>query len=296
MLFKCKTKITIANLFISLFTKIIMDNKKRFGKILRDIKSIKIQGASNIARKGIEAFLLFPDKESAKKILSQRPTEPFLQNAIHFLLNSENPKEAAKKYIKYACEADKKISVYGASLVKNNMNIFTHCHSSTVVSILKYAKKQGKKFTVYNAETRPLSQGKLTAKELAKAGIKVIYLPDPAAEDALLKCQLFLFGADAYLKRKIINKTGTNMLCEIAKSHNIPRYSCGISLKYANNIKLETRSGKEVWDERSRNITIFNPAFSALNRKYVSGVVSEFGILKYRQFIKKAIKNIRKFH
>ena len=175
------------------------------------------------------------------------------------------------------------------------MNIFTHCHSSTVVNILKYAKRKGKKFVVYNTESGPLLQGRKTARELAKAGINVIYLPDFAAQDALNKCDLFLFGADAYLPKKIINKTGTNMLCEIAYLHNIPRYSCGISLKYAKKAKIEMRSGKEVWDERNKRIIIFNPAFSELNSKYVSGVISEFGILHYKDFIKRAKKNLEKF-
>lgn len=274
----------------------MMGKKKRFDRIVQDIKSVKIQGASAVASRGIDAFLLFPTKSSADIILNTRPTEPFLQNAIHFLLNSKDPETAARSYADYTTKANKKVSRYGSSLVKNNMNIFTHCHSSTVVSILKHAKKQGKNFTVYNTETRPLSQGKLTAKELARAGIKVVYLPDTAAEDALLKCHLFLFGSDAFLRNRIINKAGTNMLCEIAKAHNIPRYSCGISLKFSKNIKLETRPAEEVWHIHNKNITIFNPAFSALNKKYVSGVVSEFGILQYNKFIKKASENVKKFH
>lgn len=272
-----------------------MTGEKRFNKILADIKSIKIQGASSIAKKGIDAFLLNPSAESSKKILKTRPTEPFLQNAIKFLLKSKSPEKSAEKFLKYLRDSDKKISFYGSKLIKDGASIFTHCHSSTVVSILKLAKKQGKKFIVYNTETRPLFQGRQTAKELAKAGIKVIYMPDMAAEDSLKKCNLFLFGADAFLKNKIVNKVGTNMLCEIAKSHNIPRYSCGVSLKYASNIKLEVRSGKEVWDEREKNIIVLNPAFSALDKKYVSGVVSEFGILKYNKFINKAIKNLKTF-
>ena len=282
--------------FILLFFALFMKNKKRFEKILRDIKSVEIQGARNIAIKGIGAFLLQPDEDSAKKIISQRPTEPFLQNAIKFLQNSADKKKAAKKYLEYINKAHKKIAVNGSKLIKNNMNIFTHCHSSNVVSILIYAKKKRKKnFVVYNTETQPLLQGRKTARELAKAKIRVIYLPDLAAEDALRKCDLFLFGADAYLPRKIINKTGTNMLVEIARLHNVPCYSCGESLKFTNKIKLEIRSGKEIWDERNKNITVINPAFSALKAKKVTGVVSEFGILRYKKFIKKAKQNLKNF-
>jgi len=61
-------------------------------------------------------------------------------------------------------------------LVKNRDVIFTHCHSTNVVNSLIYAKKKGKKFQVYNTETRPLFQGRKTANELKKAGIKVTML------------------------------------------------------------------------------------------------------------------------
>jgi len=268
---------------------------KRFNQLLEEIKKVKVQGATNIAKAGIKAFLIQPDKESAKKIISTRPTEPFLQNAIYSLLKSSNPKLTAKKFLDYIEKSNEKISTNGAKLIKDNMTIFTHCHSSSVVGILKLAKKQGRKFQVYNTETEPLLQGRQTARELAKAGIKVTHFPDLAAEDALRRCNLFLFGADAYLKRKIVNKTGTNMLCEIAKGHGIPRYSCGISLKYAKKIKMEVRSAKEVWDERNKKITIFNPAFSVVKSKYLSGVVSEFGVLPYKKFIKLAKNNLKKF-
>jgi len=52
--------------------------KSRLNKILSDIKSIKIQGAENIAKEGIKAFFLLPNKKTAKKIIETRPTEPLL--------------------------------------------------------------------------------------------------------------------------------------------------------------------------------------------------------------------------
>ncbi len=273
-----------------------MKRGNKFDKILKEIKSIEIQGASNIARAGIEAFLLNPDKQSARKIINTRPTEPLLQNAIYFLLKSKNPKITGKRFLKYIHNCQKKIAINGARLIKNNMNIFTHCHSTNVVNILIYAKKiKKKKFVVYNTETQPLLQGRKTARELAKAGIKVIHLPDLAAEEALRKCDLFLFGADAYLKRKVINKTGTNTLVRIAKEFKIPCYSCGESLKFTKKIKLEIRNGKEVWDEREKNIQVFNPAFSELKSKYVTGIVSEFGVLHYKKFVKLAKNNLKRF-
>jgi len=269
--------------------------KKRVEKILQDIKDVKIQGATNVAKAGIKAFLLEPNKKTAKQILKTRPTEPLLQNSIKFLLSSKNPKKTSKKLLNYFKKSEKKISKAGAKLIKKNMNIYTHCHSSTVMSILKLAKKQKKNFVVYTTEVEPLLQGRLTAQELAKSKIKVIVSPDLAAEQALKKCDLFLFGADAISKKYLANKIGTSTLCQIAKQNSIPRYSCAISLKFTKKIKLESRPTREVWDERHKKIQILNPAFDKIPSKLVSGIVSEFGILSFRQFVKKARRNLEKF-
>jgi len=179
----------------------------------------------------------------------------------------------------------------GSKLIKQDMNVFSHCHSSTVMDIFKYAKKFRKmNFTVYTLEVEPLLQGRMTAEELAKYGIKVIVFPDLAAEAALKKCEIFLFGADAFLKKGVVNKIGTELLCDVANEYHIPTYSCGVSLKYAQNVKIESRSGREVWDERNKRITVVNPAFDFTKRKYLTGVISELGILDYKSFVKKAKK------
>ena len=60
-----------------------MDKKERFNQIIKDIKSIKIQGAKNIALAGFKAYKLFPNKQTKKKIISLRPTEPFLINILN---------------------------------------------------------------------------------------------------------------------------------------------------------------------------------------------------------------------
>ena len=274
-----------------------MNNKSNtsFKKILSDIKSVKIQGAENVAKAGINAFLLEPSKESAKKILKIRPTEPLMQNAIKSLLKYKQPKSNAKKFLNDLKKSHEKISKYGAKLIKNDMNVYTHCHSSTVIDILKYAKKkQNKKFVVYTTEVEPLLQGRMTAKDLAKSNIKVIIDPDLAAEQSLKKCDIFLFGADAFTKTELANKIGTSTLVKLSKLHRIPRYSCGVSLKFTKSIKIEKRPSQEVWNNREEKIEVINPAFDKTKLKMLSGIISEFGILNYKQFVKKAKEKLNK--
>jgi translation initiation factor 2B subunit (eIF-2B alpha/beta/delta family) len=269
--------------------------RSRFEKIIEDIKSIKVQGAENVARAGIKAYLLQPNKKSAKKILTTRPTEPLLKNALRFLQKSKNPNTSAKKFLSDLKKDHDKITKKGAMMIKNDMNIYTHCHSSTVMDILKYAKRKRKKnFVVYTTEVEPLRQGHITAKDLAKAKIKVVVSPDLAAEQTLRKCDIFFFGADAFTKNFVVNKIGTSTLCKLAKDYRILTYSCGVSKKFTKQIKIETRPGKEVWDERNKHIEPFYPAFDKTNQKLVTGIISEFGVMNYKEFVKKALSNLKR--
>lgn len=270
--------------------------KKKVQNIIQDIKDVKIQGATNIAKAGIKAFLISPDKKTAKAILSARPTEPLLQNALKFLLKSKSPTTDSKKYLNYIKKSKKEIAKKGLKLIKQDMNIFTHCHSSTVIEILKHAKKKKKRFVVYTTEVEPLLQGRMTAQELTKSKIKVIIAPDLAAEQTLKKCDLILFGADAFTKKGFANKIGTSTLCKLAKDFGVSRYSCGISLKLTKKIKLESRPSGEVWATKNKKIAVINPAFDFVRGDLISGVVSEFGILPYKTFIKKSKQNLKKFN
>jgi len=141
----------------------------------------------------------------------------------------------------------------------------------------------------------PLLQGRTTAKDLAKAKIKTIVAPDLAAENSLSKCDLFFFGADAFTKTEVANKIGTSTLVKLAKIHKVPTYSCGVSLKFTKKITIKKRSGKEVWDERNKKIEVLNQPFDKTKLKDLTGIISEYGILKRKEFIKKArvkLKNI----
>jgi len=53
-----------------------------------------------------------------------------------------------------------------------------------------------------------------------------------------------------------------------------------------NKLKLEQRSINEVWDKAPKNMKIKNPAFEFVKRKYISGIVTELGLMKYKKFVK----------
>lgn len=266
-----------------------MNNRKRFNQILEDIKNVKIQGARTIAKKALEAYSLFPTKKSKSLLISARPTEPMLERAI-----SESEKSNYSKVFSHFDLAQEKINKNLFKLIKNKDVIFTHCHSTNVVNALIYAKKHGKKFEVYNTETRPLFQGRKTSIELSKAGIKVTEFVDSGARIALTKSQgtkkadKVFIGADALTKKGIINKVGSGMFSEIAFNNKIPVYIVADSWKYTSKkIHLENRNISEIWKHYFRGISVRNPAFEFVPEKYIQAIVSEIGVLKYKDFVKR---------
>jgi methylthioribose-1-phosphate isomerase len=82
------------------------------------------------------------------------------------------------------------IAENGSPLIRDGMRILTHCNAGglatagygTALGVIARAHEEGKHFTVYADETRPLLQGaRLTAWELKKRGIDVTVLCDNAA-------------------------------------------------------------------------------------------------------------------
>jgi len=261
-----------------------MINQLIFNKICREIKSLKIQSATTLARKAFYAYKLIPTEESKKKLLSLRPTEPMLYNILN-----QYDKLSYEELTKKLEESQEKINEEVFSLIKNSSIIFTHCHATSVIKALIYSRKKGKQFEVYNTETRPLYQGRKTSKELRRAGIKVTMFVDAAALAALTsgkKVDLILLGADAITKEGAINKIGSGMYAELARLHKIPLYIVSYSLKYAKKpIKIEQRAGNEIWN--NKNIKIKNPAFEIIPGELISGIISEFGIMSFKNFLKR---------
>ncbi len=250
------------------------------------IKEVKIQGATNIAKAALNAYFIEPTEKNKRKLMSLRPTEPMLMNVLNLI--NKLPKE---KILNHFSDAQNKINKNVFKLIGQNKIIFTHCHSTNVVKALIYAKQHRKKFEVYNTETRPLYQGRITAAELVKAGIKVTTFIDSGMHEAIKNSSIALLGADALLKNYAINKIGSDAIAEIASVHKKPLYIVADSWKFSpKNVKIEERGFHEVWSNAPKKVRIENPAFEKIEKKYIAAVISEYGKLKYNDFIKKAAK------
>lgn len=279
----------------------------RFKKILHDIKSLNIQGATNVAKAAVDGLVVVAahsTNKNLKKNLSNaalllsktRPTEPALRNILHFILATAKNKKtfysACQWARRYFDDAEKKIIAHCLKKIKSPTTIYTHCHSSTVTRLLIAAKKKGKKIRVCNTETRPLLQGRKTATELAKAGIHVDYYDDDAMKTAILRSGLVLLGADAVTLKSVYNKVGSSLVGEYASLHRIPLYVCTNALKFdpatmkGKKEAIEERAASEIWKRAPRGVHIHNPAFDAVDGKNITGIISELGIQRLPAFVK----------
>lgn len=277
-----------------------MDDEERFARISDDIRAVRIQGARSIAKAALRAYGLFPDRKHMRILLSLRPTEPMLRNALGMI-----GKKPMKEIIQHFDSAQERINSLAMKVIRQDSVIFTHCHSTNVVNAMIYAKKHGKKFEVFNTETRPLFQGRKTARELAKAGIKVSLITDLEARAAIVKDRLLkeadfvVLGADAIMKNgDVINKMGSAMFAEIAFHHKVPVYVIADSWKFSSrDVMIEEREHQEIWENAPKHVQIRNIAFETIPSVYIKAIVSELGILKPREFARKAMgKTVTKSH
>ena len=152
-------------------------------KVVENIKSVKVQGAKEIAIYALKFLKQFCRKngfqlkfEVAAMILERaRPTAVVLHNCLQILMKKRSIK-TIDQLLKSLKNSTTKIAKVGSKLVKNNYTIMTHCHSGEAMVVIKQAWKEGKNISVIATETKPLEQGIKTVKELAKEKLSLIHI------------------------------------------------------------------------------------------------------------------------
>ena len=200
-------------------------------------------------------------------------------------------------------EMGAEIGRVGAGLIEDGSSILTHCNAGglatsgfgTALAPVYVAFEKGVRLKVYADETRPLLQGaRLTAWELKRAGIDVTVLCDSAAHLLLSsgKIDLVLVGADRITSSgDFANKIGTRGVAVSAHTSGVPFYvaapssTIDFSLKRGEEIPIEERASSEVTqigavEIAPRGVAALNPAFDVTPAEYVSGFVTERGLIR----------------
>jgi methylthioribose-1-phosphate isomerase len=201
-------------------------------------------------------------------------------------------------------QVNRRLGEHGAALIRDGDTILHHCNTGalatvdygTALGVIRTAHEQGKHIHVLVDETRPRLQGaRLTAWELQQLGVPFTLIADNAAGHFMRTSQvnIVLVGADRVAANgDVANKIGTYKLAVVAQANGIPFYPCvptstvDLSLPTGDDIPIEERPAEEVTEITYRGqpaapvgVRAANPAFDVTPHRYVTGIVTENGIV-----------------
>jgi S-methyl-5-thioribose-1-phosphate isomerase len=263
--------------------------------------------------------------KAKEDIESTRPTAQnlfYATNLVYDLASrASQPQLEAVKIANSIADKDSEDSLeigkYGNQLISQKAGILTHCNAGwlaftdhgTALSPIYLAQEQKKQIFVYVDETRPRSQGaRLTAWELHNAGVPHAIIPDNAAAYYMQKgkIDLVITGADRIAANgDTANKIGTLEKAICAREFGIPFYiaaptsTIDLACKTGDDIKIEERNEREVLFQKghtasgsikeiriaSPGSSAFNPAFDITPARFLTGIITEKGIIKPDQKI-----------
>ena len=297
-----------------------------YREVVEAIRSMRVRGAPAIGIAGAYAVALAAMEASADQgrfmvslreavgeIRHARPTGANLEWAVGRMMSvaagdADRPEAAVAALASEAQrihaedqEANAAIGRLGADLLPAGGAVLTHCNTGalatggggTALGVITTAWEQGKLAHVYATETRPLLQGaRLTAWELARAGVDATVLPDSAAGALMRRGSIgaVVVGADRIAANgDTANKIGTYTLAVLAREHGVPLYvaapssTVDMDLPDGGAIPIEERAVEEVTHLAgsrvvAEGVSVLNMAFDLTPSEYVTAIVTERGV------------------
>ncbi len=183
------------------------------------------------------------------------------------------------------------------------LRVLTHCNTGplacgqfgTALGVIQAAHHAGRDIHVWVDESRPYLQGaRITAWELAQAGVPHTLIPDTAAGHLMARGEVdaVIVGADRIAANgDTANKVGTYTLAVLAARHGIPFYvaaplsTVDLSTDDGAGIPIEERPAIEVLQVRGVRIAppdtdVRNPSFDVTPAELITGIVTDEGVLR----------------
>jgi len=247
---------------------------------------------------------------------TSRPTAVNLFNAMDELMrimngsDGNNIVKAILAHAEFMLQRDlsdnKAIGSFGADAIleKTNSNparIVTICNTGslatsgygTALGVARALQERNKLQSIFCLETRPYNQGsRLTAFEIMEEKMPNGTLICDSACAFLMRSKgadACVVGADRCCKNgDTANKIGTFMLAVVAYEHNVPFYvaspftTLDVNLENGDCIEIEERPAQEMIDtsRAPKDMRVWNPAFDVTPAKYITGIITEKGIIE----------------
>jgi len=299
------------------------------------IRSMKVRGApliGAVAAYGI-ALAMHTDAgddalaAATDMLMSTRPTAVNLRwslmrmrkrlEALAPELRVEAAWQEAQRIADEDIELNRSIGRHGLKLIRDiqkpgeTVNVLTHCNAGwlatvdygTALAPIYLAHDEGIPIHVWVDETRPRSQGFLTAWELGSHGVPYTLIADNAGGHLMQngKVDLVIVGADRVTPDgHVCNKIGTYLKALAAKHSSVPFYAAvpGPTIDWnitdaMGEIPIEERSADEIRFVHgldgegkvarvaigAKNMNVANPGFDVTPPDLVTGIITEAGVV-----------------
>ena len=279
-------------------------------ELVREIAEDSTSGAAQLTVKTANTFLkllghkprLRSVKKLARLLAEARPSMPSIGNMAFRISRdvekhvSEGEKvEAAIEVAVRSAVRDyqatlRKVVENASKILRRYSSVLVHSYSSTAAAAIELAEK----VKVYVTESRPGYEGRSLAERLAEKGFDVTLIVDSAAAYVIDRglVDAFVTGCDAILDdSSIVNKIGTKMIALAARDGSIPYHVLTDLWKAAvYGFSFEEHSSEEVYSGDSERVSALNPYFEAVPARLITSFITEEGVLKPGDLVKRIRK------
>ncbi|KAE8605784.1 hypothetical protein XENTR_v10015319 [Xenopus tropicalis] len=227
-----------------------------FKQVIRDYTTPQQEELSRDLVNKLKPFISF---------LNQcRPLSASMGNAIKYIkkeisnISQSKGEEEAKSYLLSCIDSfiHEKIFLAAAAISKSAAEkiseedvILVYGCSSLVTCTLQEAHRNGKKFRVIVADSRPRLEGRETLRRLVKCGIHCTYIMIPAISYILPEVSKVFLGAHALLANGyVMSRVGTSQIALVAKAHNVPVLVCCETYKFCEKVQTDSFVSNELDD------------------------------------------------
>ncbi len=286
--------------------------------LIREIRDDLTSGASQLTLKALEAMKKAVELSKArdpeglyqglvevgKALVLAQPSIASIFNLVNsFILRAEKGlkmkrdelrelmRRDGEKIEQELIRAQTMINLKGRKLLQEKNTVLTYSYSATVRDILLGRKG----LRVILSEGRPEGEGRLLAKDLGGKGIRCTLMVDAALASFLPEVDLVLVGVDRVSEGTFVNKIGTKGLAVQAKELGVLFYAAATTYKFLPSQILpfqpQLRDPAQI-SPQLQNVEIVNILFEEVPLAYLSGVITEEGVLSPEQ-ISQRVKGIK---
>ena len=269
------------------------DRRSGASELARQLSTALARWAVDAPADSPEEFLVGL-RAAARRLAEARPSMLTLEQVAGLLAEraaNASPKEdvddlrrrvqeAARGVVDGWEAASERIAAHARALLPPAL--LTHSYSASVLAALRARRPD----RVVACESRPLFEGRATARELASVGIVVTLVTDAQGPLFLSEVQAALVGADGVLADgSAVNKVGTYGLALAAHDRGLPFYVACESLKISHRQEWREADAEEgdpgeVLGDVTHGVTARNVYFECTPARLVSALITDEGVFR----------------